>query len=189
MAIDESVAARFTAEVSSTMSPTAVSAPSPKQVISRAKELGVKMVDLRFTDLPGTWQHFSAPIRVLDQSLFAEGIGFDGSSIRGFQEINESDMLLVPDPATAILDPFTADVTLSLVCNVTQPGAERYPYTRDPRNIARKAEEYLGKSGIADRAYFGPEAEFFVFDDVKYRSNQKSRPERPSLRPPHPSHR
>jgi glutamine synthetase len=145
---------------------------TPEDVIQLAKEKGARMVDFKFTDVPGTWQHFSAPVRVLDQSLFTQGIGFDGSSIRGFQEINESDMLLIPDPATAILDPFTAEATLSLVCNVTQPGARRDPYTRDPRNIARKAEEYLGQSGIADKAYFGPEAEFFVFDDVKYRSSQ-----------------
>ncbi|HEY1389422.1 MAG TPA: type I glutamate--ammonia ligase, partial [Ktedonobacterales bacterium] len=101
-----------------------------------------------------------------------EGIGFDGSSIRGFQEINESDMLLLPDPTTAIMDPFTAEPTLSLVCDVTQPGAAREPYSRDPRYIARKAQEYLKSSGIADTAYFGPEAEFFIFDDVKYRSTQ-----------------
>ena len=145
---------------------------TPEEVIRFAQEKGVRMVDFKFTDVPGTWQHFSVPVRVLDESLFSEGIGFDGSSIRGFQQINESDMLLVPDPTTAIMDPFTAEPTLSLVCDVTQPGARRDPYTRDPRNIARKAEEYLGKSGIADKAYFGPEAEFFVFDDVKFRSNQ-----------------
>ncbi|HEY7339391.1 MAG TPA: type I glutamate--ammonia ligase, partial [Ktedonobacterales bacterium] len=120
----------------------------------------------------GTWQHFTVPTRAIDASSFDEGIGFDGSSIRGFQEINESDMLLLPDPTTAIMDPFTAEPTLSLVCDVTQPGAAREPYSRDPRYIARKAEEYLKSSGIADTAYFGPEAEFFVFDDVKYRSTQ-----------------
>ncbi|HEX5439272.1 MAG TPA: type I glutamate--ammonia ligase, partial [Ktedonobacterales bacterium] len=119
-----------------------------------------------------TWQHFSIPTRAIDASSFTDGIGFDGSSIRGFQEINESDMLLLPDPTTAIMDPFTAEPTLSLVCDVTQPGAAREPYSRDPRYIARKAEEYLKSSGIADTAYFGPEAEFFIFDDVKYRSTQ-----------------
>ncbi|HEX6797172.1 MAG TPA: type I glutamate--ammonia ligase [Ktedonobacterales bacterium] len=145
---------------------------TPDDVMRLAQEQGVRMVDFKFTDVPGTWQHFSVPTRVLDQALFAEGIGFDGSSIRGFQEINESDMLLVPDPATAILDPFTTVPTLSLVCDVTQPGGHRDPYTRDPRYVARKAEEHLVHSGIADKAYFGPEAEFFVFDDVKFRSSQ-----------------
>jgi glutamine synthetase len=146
-------------------------ATTPADVVRMAQEKGVRMVDFKFTDVPGTWQHFSVPVRVLDEGLFAEGIGFDGSSIRGFQEINESDMLLIPDPATALLDPFTAEPTLSLVCDVAQPG-RLDPYTRDPRYIARKAEEHLRASGIADRAYFGPEAEFFVFDDVKYRSSQ-----------------
>jgi glutamine synthetase len=141
-------------------------------VLRMIQERGIRMVDFKFTDVPGTWQHFSTPARNLDAELFAEGIGFDGSSVRGFQQINESDMLLVPDPSTAILDPFTAEPTLSLVCDVTQPGSRRDPYTRDPRYIARKAEDYLAKSGIADTAYFGPEAEFFVFDDVKYRSSQ-----------------
>ena len=145
---------------------------TPDDVMRLAQEKGVRMVDFKFTDVPGTWQHFSAPVRVLDQTLFDEGIGFDGSSIRGFQEINESDMLLFPDPTTAILDPFTAEPTLSLVCDVTQPGAHRDPYTRDPRYIARKAEQHLTHSGIADKVYVGPEAEFFVFDDVKYRTSQ-----------------
>ncbi len=144
----------------------------PADVLRMVQEKGIRMVDFKFTDVPGTWQHFSVPARVLDETLFAEGIGFDGSSIRGFQDINESDMLLVPDPGTAVLDPFTAEPTLSLICDVTQPGARREAYSRDPRYIARKAEAYLAGSGIADTAYFGPEAEFFVFDDVKYRSSQ-----------------
>ena len=143
---------------------------TPDDVLRMVREQSIRMVDFKFTDVPGTWQHFSIPSRALEQSLFSEGIGFDGSSIRGFQEINESDMLLMPDPSSAILDPFTAEPTLSLVCNVAQPGGA--PYTRDPRYIARKAEEYLKSTGIADRAYFGPEAEFFVFDDVKFRSSQ-----------------
>ncbi|MFI5272116.1 MAG: type I glutamate--ammonia ligase [Ktedonobacterales bacterium] len=145
---------------------------TPEDVMRMAQEKGIRMVDLKFTDVPGTWQHFSVPSRCLDSTLFAEGIGFDGSSIRGFQEINESDMLLVPDPDTAILDPFTAEPTLSLTCDVTQPGAWRDPYTRDPRFVARKAEQHLAKSGIADAVNIGPEAEFFIFDDVKYRSTQ-----------------
>ena len=145
---------------------------TPEDVLRMTQEKGIRMVDFKFTDVPGTWQHFSIPTTALDMSTFLEGIGFDGSSIRGFQQINESDMLLVPDPSTAILDPFTAEPTLSLICDVTQPGERRDPYSRDPRYIARKAEEYLRDSGIADTAYFGPEAEFFVFDDVKYRSSQ-----------------
>ncbi len=145
---------------------------NPADVVRMLKEKGIRMVDFKFTDVPGTWQHFSVPARVLDETLFAEGIGFDGSSIRGFQEINESDMLLLPDPETAMLDPFTAEPTLSLICDVTQPGARRDPYSRDPRYIARKAEAYIASTGIADRAYFGPEAEFFLFDDVKFRSSQ-----------------
>jgi glutamine synthetase len=145
---------------------------TPDDVMRLAQEKGVRMVDFKFTDVPGTWQHFSAPVRVLDQTLFGEGIGFDGSSIRGFQEINESDMLLLPDPATALIDPFTAEPTLSLVCDVVQPGARRDPYSRDPRYVARKAQEYLLHSGIADTISIGPEAEFFVFDDVKYRTSQ-----------------
>jgi len=143
---------------------------TPDDVLRMVREQSIRMVDFKFTDVPGTWQHFSIPSRALEQSLFSEGIGFDGSSIRGFQEINESDMLLMPDPSSAILDPFTAEPTLSLVCNVAQPGGAAY--TRDPRYIARKAEEYLKSTSIADRAYFGPEAEFFVFEDVKFRSSQ-----------------
>jgi glutamine synthetase len=145
---------------------------TPADVLRMAEEQGIRMVDFKFTDVPGTWQHFSVPTRALDLSAFVEGVGFDGSSIRGFQQINESDMLLLPDPSTAILDPFTAEPTLSMVCDVTQPGVRRDPYSRDPRYIARKAEAYLRSTGIADTAYFGPEAEFFVFDDVKYRSTQ-----------------
>ncbi|HLZ25277.1 MAG TPA: type I glutamate--ammonia ligase [Ktedonobacterales bacterium] len=145
---------------------------TPDDVLRMAQEQGIRMVDFKFTDVPGTWQHFSVPTRAIDRATFAEGIGFDGSSIRGFQQINESDMLLIPDPTTAILDPFTAEPTLSIVCDVTQPGDRRDPYSRDPRYIARKAEEYLRSSGIADTAFFGPEAEFFIFDDVKYRSSQ-----------------
>lgn len=144
---------------------------TPEDVLTMARESGAVMVDFKFTDVPGTWQHFSVPVRNLTADLFSEGIGFDGSSIRGFQQINESDMLLLPDPTTAMLDPFTTATTLSLVCDVVQPGSYE-PYSRDPRYIARKAEEYLRSTGIADTAYVGPEAEFFVFDDVKYRTTQ-----------------
>lgn len=145
---------------------------TPEDALRLAREHGARMVDLKFTDLPGTWQHFSVPLRAISAESFEEGIGFDGSSIRGFQAINESDMLLIPDANTAIMDPFTAEPTLSLVCNVHQPGRGREPYSRDPRHIARKAEAYLQSTGIADTAYFGPEAEFFVFDEVRFRSTQ-----------------
>jgi glutamine synthetase len=144
-------------------------AKTPEEVMQFAREHGVRMVDVKFIDMPGSWQHFSIPMSSFDIGAFSEGVGFDGSSIRGFQEINESDMLLLPDPSTAILDPFTAVPTLSLVCDVAQPGGS--PYSRDPRYIARKAEAYLKSTGIADTAYFGPEAEFFVFDEVRYNSS------------------
>lgn len=137
------------------------------EVLKLTETKGVKIVDLKFMDFPGLWQHFSVPTSELSADSFEEGFGFDGSSIRGWKAINESDMLVIPDPATAILDPFTEIPTLSLVCNVVDP-ITKQKYTRDPRNIAQKAETYLKSTGIADVAYFGPEAEFFVFDDVKF---------------------
>lgn len=145
---------------------------TPEEVLAFAEKHGAKMVDFKFTDVPGSWQHFSAPIRELELETFVEGKPFDGSSVRGFQAIDESDMLIVPDPDTAIMDPFTAAPTLSLVCDIAYPGptGSKQPYSRDPRSIARKAEEYLRKSGIAETSYFGPEAEFFVFDNVRYKS-------------------
>jgi glutamine synthetase len=143
----------------------------PADVLRMARDKGARMVDLKFTDLLGRWQHFSVPLRAFEESVFDEGIGFDGSSIRGFQAINESDMLLLPDPTTAMLDPFTAEPTLSLICDVSQPGPRPTPYSRDPRHVAHRAEEHLRRSGIADTAYFGPEAEFFVFDEVRYASS------------------
>src|SRR5574341_2496790 len=136
---------------------------TPKDVIKLAKEQGAKIVDLRFIDLPGLWQAFSITVRDLNEELFEEGIGFDGSSIRGFQEIHESDMLLFPDPTTAVIDPFTKHKTLILNCFIGDPVTGE-PYTRDPRTIARKAETYLRSTGIADTAYFGPEAEVYIFD-------------------------
>jgi glutamine synthetase len=142
---------------------------TPEEVIKFAKENGVKMVDVKFTDLPGTWQHFSIPAHELSEDIFVEGLPFDGSSIRGFQAINESDMLVIPDASTAILDPFTAVPTLSLVCSIAHPRTKE-PYSRDPRYIAQKAESYLRSSGIADTAFFGPEAEFYIFDQVRYAS-------------------
>jgi glutamine synthetase len=132
-----------------------------------AKEKDVQVVDLRFIDMPGTWQHFSISVSELTEDLFSEGIGFDGSSIRGFQAINESDMLLFPDPATATLDPFTEHSTLVMICDVKDPitGGN---YSRDPRYVAKKAEEYVKKLGIADTIYIGPELEFFILDDVRF---------------------
>src|SRR5262252_613575 len=136
-------------------------------VLNIIKEDKIEMVDLRFTDLPGLWQHFSVPPRALDLEALEEGVGFDGSSIRGFQEIQESDMLVVPDPSTAFLDPYSPDSTLVLICNIRDPVTGQ-SYSRDARYIAQKAETYLKGTGRADTSYFGPEAEFFVFDDVRY---------------------
>jgi glutamine synthetase len=145
-------------------------AVTPARAIEMAKSHGVQIVDLRFTDLFGMWQHFSIPVRELTPDLFEEGIGFDGSSIRGFQHIHESDMLLLADPGSAVVDPLSRIPTLLLTCDVHDP-LSRTPYTRDPRYVAKKAEAYLKASGIATAAYFGPEAEFFVFDDVRYDQN------------------
>ena len=142
---------------------------SPSDVLRLAEEQGAKMVDFKFVDMPGTWQHFTIPVSQLDQDVFSQGMGFDGSSIRGFQEIHESDMLLMPDPTTAVMDPFGATPTLSLICDVVEPGTLQ-PYSRDPRSLAKRAETYLRDSGLADTSYFGPEAEFFIFDDVRYDS-------------------
>jgi glutamine synthetase len=146
---------------------------TPREVLEFAKSNGAKFVDFKFVDLPGTWQHFSAVIDELEEATFTEGVGFDGSSIRGFQAIHESDMLLIPDPATAVMDPFTAAPTLSLICNVRDPLTGE-AYSRDPRYIAQKSVEYLKSTGIADASYWGPEAEFFVFDSIAYEQNQWS---------------
>jgi glutamine synthetase len=146
---------------------------APKDVLAFAREQGVKIVDFKFVDLPGTWQHFSATLGELTEELFTEGIGFDGSSIRGFQAIHESDMLLMPDPASAVVDPVCDVPTLSLVCDVVDP-LTKQPYSRDPRYIAQKAEAYLKKTGIADISYWGPEAEFFIFDNVRFEQTQYS---------------
>src|SRR5499427_8123178 len=127
-------------------------------VLNIIKEDKIEMVDLRFTDLPGLWQHFSVPPRALDLEALEEGVGFDGSSIRGFQEIQESDMLVVPDPSTAFLDPFTTATTLVLICNVRDPVTGQ-TYSRDPRYVAQKAETYLRGTRVGDAAYFGPELE------------------------------
>ena len=142
-------------------------AKTPQDVFTMSKEHNVKIVDLRFMDFPGLWQHFSMPISELTEDSFEEGFGFDGSSIRGWQAINESDMLVIPDLTTAFIDPFLQVPTLVMICDIADP-ITRSRYTRDPRAIARKAEAYLKSTGIADTAYFGPEAEFFVFDDVRF---------------------
>jgi len=142
-------------------------ATSAEEVMEFASERGVEMVDLKFVDLPGTWQHMSLPLAALDSDDFETGLGFDGSSIRGFQEIHESDMLLMPDATTALIDPFYSHTTLSLICSVADPILGE-PYGRDPRFVAQKAERHLVSTGIADVAYFGPEAEFFVFDHIAY---------------------
>ncbi len=138
-----------------------------KDVLALAQEHGVRMVDFKFTDLPGTWQHLGLSMHALDEDAFVEGLGFDGSSIRGFQEIAESDMVLLPDPTTALVDPFHEQKTLSIVCHVIDP-ITREPYSRDPRYVARKAEEHLVATGIADTCYMGPEAEFYVFEHVAF---------------------
>jgi glutamine synthetase len=140
---------------------------TPAEIRELAKNSGVKIVDLRFIDLPGMWQHFSIPVEDLEDGLFSDGIGFDGSSIRGFQQIHESDMILIPDAETAVLDPVLAVPTLNLICDVYDP-ISRKPYGRDPRHVARKAELYLKSTGIADISYWGPEAEFYIFNDVRY---------------------
>jgi glutamine synthetase len=139
----------------------------PKQVLELGRRNEAVMVDLKFIDLPGKWQHTSIPFDCLEEDSFESGLGFDGSSIRGFQPINQSDMLLIPDAVTAVMDPFTKYPTLSLQCTV-QDTITRQNYSRDPRYIARKAEAYLKSTGIADTAFFGPEAEFFIFDDVRF---------------------
>src|SRR5207237_7512284 len=140
-------------------------APDARGALEWARETTAQMVDLKFCDLLGTWQHMTLPIRAFDESAFDDGLGFDGSSIRGWQGISESDMLLMPDPASAIIDPATEAPTLSLICEIVDP-VTREPYAKDPRRVARQAEEYLRSTDIADKAYFDPECELFVFEDV-----------------------
>jgi glutamine synthetase len=140
---------------------------TPQEALKLAKESGAKILDLKFMDFPGLWQHFSTPIAALTEESFEEGFGFDGSSIRGWQAINESDMLVMPDPKTAIIDPFLTPTTLSLICDIVDP-LTKQRYSRCPRSIAQKAEAYLKSTGIADVAYFGPEAEFFILDEARF---------------------
>ena len=146
---------------------------SPREVLERAKAQGVEVVDVRFVDLPGTWQHFSLPLGELEVDSFTDGLGFDGSSIRGFQAIDESDMLLIPDPDSATIDPVLQHKTLFLICDVIDP-ITREPYSRDARLIAKKAEEHLRRSGIADVSYWGPEAEFYLFNSLRFDQNAHS---------------
>ncbi len=146
---------------------------TPEEVKRYIQKNKIQVVDLKFNDLPGLWQHFSIPATdlvdydKLEKSIWVEGIGFDGSSIRGFQKIHESDMLLIPDPTTAVIDPVCKVPTLSVICDIYDP-ITKEPYSRDPRYIAKKAEEYLKKTKIADLSYWGPEAEFFIFDDIRF---------------------
>jgi glutamine synthetase len=148
-------------------------AVTPREIQQLIKANNVQIVDLRFVDLPGTWQHFSIHVNEIDghddpnKGIWADGLGFGGSSIRGFQKIEESDMVLIPDPESARLDPFTAAPTLTLICDIFDP-IKKERYSRDPRFVAQKAEAYVRTTGIADTIYIGPEAEFFIFDDVRY---------------------
>jgi glutamine synthetase len=142
-----------------------------EEVLELIKREGVKMIDLRFMDFPGLWQHFTVPVGEIDEDTFEEGLGFDGSSIRGWQSINESDMIVKPVAETAFLDPYAAHPTLVMICNICDPITGE-DYSRDPRNIARKAEKFLQSTGLGDTAFFGPEAEFFIFDDVRFDQNE-----------------
>ena len=144
---------------------------TPKDFYDLAKKNNAKMVDLKFVDLLGTWQHCSYPLELFDESVFEDGLGFDGSSIRGWQDIHMSDMLAVPDPATAVIDPFFREPTISVLANIVDP-VTKESYTRDPRHVARKGATYLKQTGIADTCYIGPEPEFFIFDEVRYEQNQ-----------------
>ena len=143
------------------------------RVFKIMKDEGVKMIDFKFMDLPGQWQHFSVPADKLEESSFEEGFGFDGSSIRGWKAINESDMLIIPDASTAFIDKFIEIKTLSLICDVHDP-LTKEKYERCPRSIAQRAEAYLKSTKLADTAYFGAEAEFFIFDDVRFDTNEHS---------------
>ncbi len=140
------------------------------EVLELARDQRVAIVDLRFTDMPGTWQHFSIPVSEMSAELFVDGIGFDGSSIRGFQHIHESDMLLVPDPSTAFVDPVLGVRTLVVLCDIIDP-ITREPYSRDPRYVARKAEAFLPTTGIATASYWGPEIEYYIFSSLRFDQN------------------
>ena len=144
---------------------------TPKEFLEFAKKNNANMIDLKFVDLLGTWQHCSYPIKVWDEATFEEGLGFDGSSIRGWQDIHMSDMIAVPDPDTAVIDPFFREPTVSVIADIKDP-ITKEDYTRDPRNVARKGIEYMKSTGVADTCFIGPEPEFFIFDEVRYEQNQ-----------------
>ncbi|HEX7098820.1 MAG TPA: type I glutamate--ammonia ligase [Acidimicrobiia bacterium] len=146
---------------------------TPQEVLKKVADEGFEFVDLRFCDLPGQVQHFTIPSSYLTVDAFEDGFGFDGSSIRGFQQIQESDMILIPDPTSAVEDPFRQHKTLLLYCFVHDP-ITKEPYERDPRYVAKKAEDYLRSTGIADTSYWGPEAEFYIFDSARFAQNQHS---------------
>ncbi|MHB0975971.1 MAG: type I glutamate--ammonia ligase [Candidatus Aquicultorales bacterium] len=153
--------------VTKTLIPGKEASEEAKKAMEFVKKSGAKMVDLKFNDLPGLWQHFSIPASELEESLFTEGIGFDGSSIRGFQKIQESDMILIPDPGSVLIDPVCKIPTASIICDIYDP-ITKQAYTRDPRFVAKKAEAYVRSTGIATDVYFGPEAEFFLFNDIRF---------------------
>ena len=146
---------------------------SPKEFFEYAKEVGAEMLDMKFCDLLGSWQHCSYPISEIDESIFTDGFGFDGSSIRGWQNIDQSDMLAVCDPSTVCLDPFFDRPTISVIADVVDP-ITRETYSKDPRNVAKKAEEYLKETGLGDGVFIGPEPEFFIFDQVRFNQTQNS---------------
>ena len=155
---------------------------TPKEAIKLAKDKDIKIVDLKLCDILGTWQHFAIPVSELKEEIFTEGLGFDGSSIRGWKAINSSDMLVFPDAATAFVDPFAANPTLSLILRRLRPADQGALRRAIPRTIAKKAEAYLKSTGIADTAYFGPEAEFFIFDERELRLHAPTRPTTGSIR-------
>ena len=142
-------------------------AQTPQDVLAMIADQGIRVVDFRFTDFPGHWQHFTVLASEVEEETFEDGLGFDGSSIRGWQAINESDMLVMPDASTAFIDPFYEEPTLVMICDIADP-ITKSGYSRDPRSVAKKAEAYMQSTGIGDTAFFGPEAEFFVFDDIRF---------------------
>ncbi|GAP94974.1 type I glutamate--ammonia ligase [Leptolyngbya sp. NIES-2104] len=144
---------------------------TPQEILAKINDEGIELIDLKFIDTPGIWQHLTLHRSQIDESSFTDGVPFDGSSIRGWKSINESDMSMVPDPDTAWIDPFMEHKTLSMICSIKEPRTGQ-PYSRDPRSIAQKAIDYLKTTGLGDTAFFGPEAEFFIFDDVRYDQNQ-----------------
>ena len=142
---------------------------TPQDVLRQIKDEGIELIDLKFADLHGKWQHLTVASELIEESSFSEGLAFDGSSIRGWKAINESAMAMVPHPSTSWIDPFYHHKTLSLICSIQEPRSGE-PYARCPRALAQKALDYLGRTSVADTAFFGPEPEFFIFDDVRYNS-------------------